>query len=176
MTRLMVLGILRSKSMSGYEIQQILQVSEADRWAGILPGSIYHALKKMEKEELVEVDKVEQTGHRIKAIYKITSKGEEEFQKLLLQSLKSSSVSLPSELYTGLSFIHSALKEDVLEALRAQKELLIKELRRHKEGIEVKRKYMEVDAITELTFENIYKQYDIQIELMDSLINIYEKK
>ena len=55
MTRLMVLGLLKSKPMSGYEIQQILTKSQSDSWAGILPGSIYHALKKMEKEGLVEI-------------------------------------------------------------------------------------------------------------------------
>ncbi len=49
MTRLMVLGMLRTKPMSGYEMQQLMQVSEVDKWAGILPGSIYHALKKMDK-------------------------------------------------------------------------------------------------------------------------------
>ena len=45
MVRLLVLGLLQFKPLSGYEIQQILQVSQIDVWAGILPGSIYHALK-----------------------------------------------------------------------------------------------------------------------------------
>ena len=72
----MVLGLLKTKPMSGYEIQQLLIISQSDSWAGILPGSIYHALKKMEKEQLVAIDSIEQTGNRSKAIYKITEQGE----------------------------------------------------------------------------------------------------
>ncbi|MDZ5470576.1 PadR family transcriptional regulator [Bacillus sp. 31A1R] len=176
MTRLMVLGLLRTKAMSGYEIQQLLQISETDRWAGILPGSIYHALKKMEKEQLVEIEKVEQTGNRSKAIYKITDIGEEEFQKLLRESLETPSVMLPTSLYTGLSFIDNLEKDKVLLALQSQKELLEKELCSHKEGMEVKRKYMTIDGITELTFENIFKQYEIQIDFIQSLIHLYSQK
>jgi len=176
MTRLMVLGLLRTKAMSGYEIQQLLQISETDRWAGILPGSIYHALKKMEKEQLVEIERVEQTGNRTKAIYKITEIGEAEFQKLLQESLETPSVMLPTSLYTGLSFIENLDKEKVLSALESQKALIEKELWSHKEGMEVKRKYMAISGITELTFENIFKQYELQIDFIQSLIHLYSQK
>jgi DNA-binding PadR family transcriptional regulator len=177
MTRLMVLGLLRMKSMSGYEIQQILQVSQTDLWAGILPGSIYHALKKMEKEELVEIETVEQTGHRIKAIYKITEKGEQEFHALLKQSLELPSVHLPSNLYTGLSFIQNLSDDQVIDALHSQKIVLETELAKHKSGIEMKRKHVgKIDEITELTFQNIYKQYELQIEFIEQLLDLYSKK
>ncbi len=174
MTRLMVLGLLKTKPMSGYEIQQLLQVSEADRWAGILPGSIYHALKKMEKEDLVAIDSMEQTGNRIKAIYKITDQGEQEYVKLLKESLEAPSVNLPTALYTGLSFIHSLDKETVLEALHLQKEILENELSKHKQGYEVKKEHMVIDEVTEITFQNIYKQFEIQIESLEALIKVYE--
>ena len=174
--RLMVLGILRTKPMSGYEIQQVLQVSQTDRWAGILPGSIYHALKKMEKEELVEIDSMEQTGHRTKAIYKITSKGEEEFVNLLKESLSAPSVQLPTQLYTGLSFIASLDKHAVLEALHSQKQIIEKELEQQKQGMRSKKQYIEIDEITSLTFQSIFKQYELQLEFLESLINVYEKK
>ena len=82
MVRLILLGMLKIRPLSGYEIQQVLQTSQTDVWAGVLPGSIYHALKKMDKEGLVEVDSLEKTGHRIKAIYKITEKGLTEFKRL----------------------------------------------------------------------------------------------
>ncbi|WP_075981108.1 PadR family transcriptional regulator [Bacillus massilinigeriensis] len=176
MTRLMVLGLLKKKSMSGYEIQQILQLSEVDRWAGILPGSIYHALKKMEKEGLVEVETMEQTGHRIKAIYRITEEGIEEYRQLLKESLEISSIHLPSTLYTGLSFVQDLPKDVVIEALLKQKDYLIHELERQKQGIEVKRKHIPIDEISELTFQNMYKQYEIQIEMLESLVELYEKQ
>ncbi|WP_163100671.1 hypothetical protein [Peribacillus alkalitolerans] len=40
----------------------------------------------------------------------------------------------------------------------------------------MKRTVMEIDEITEVTFRNIYQQYEIQIEMVDALLEIYEKK
>lgn len=176
MTRLMVLGLLKTKPMSGYEIQQTLQTSEADRWAGILAGSIYHALKKMEKEQLVEVEAIEQTGNRSKAIYKITEYGEREFQKLLKDTLEELSVNLPSNLYTALSFIQNLPREDVLEAFYKQATILEKELEMQKKGIQIKKEHMKIDEVTELIFQNMYSQYDLQIQLLKKLINIFEQE
>ena len=48
MTRLLVLGMLKMEPMSGYDIQQLLKLKNADQWGGVLIGSIYHALKKLE--------------------------------------------------------------------------------------------------------------------------------
>lgn len=175
MTRLMVLGLLKTKPMSGYEIQQILAKSHSDLWAGILPGSIYHVLKKMEKEELVEIDSIEKTGNRTKAIYKITPDGEKEFHKLLLESLQASSVFFPSNLYTGLSFIKYLKKDEIIESLQIQKHLLEKELAKSKEGIEIKRAYMPMDEVTEMLFQNFFKQYELQLDLLDNLIRYYER-
>ena len=50
MTKLLVLGLLDGGPMSGYDLQQKLGGADAERWGGVLPGSIYHALKKLEGE------------------------------------------------------------------------------------------------------------------------------
>ena len=43
--------------MSGYDIKQMLQTMDAKRWGGVLIGSIYYALKKLEKtSEITEDD------------------------------------------------------------------------------------------------------------------------
>ena len=171
----MVLGLLNSKPMSGYEIQQILTKSQSDSWAGILPGSIYHALKKMEKEGLVEIDSIEKTGNRSKAIYKITTDGEKEFDTLLVQSLQDSSVFLPSNLYTGLSFIQHLSNDAVIQSLKNQHVLLEKQLDNLREGIEIKRTHMPMDEVTEMLFQNVFKQYEIQLNLISNLISHYEQ-
>lgn len=176
MARLMVLGLLRMKPMSGYEIQQVLSQSKTDAWAGILPGSIYHALKKMESESLVEIDALEQTGNRSKAIYKITKQGEEHFLELLREALQASSVQLPSQLYTALSFIQELGREEVLACLQLQREQLTKELELQKAGIKVKQEFMNVDGVVELLFQNLYKQYELQLQLLDQLIDHYEQQ
>ena len=174
MTRLMVLGLLKTKPMSGYEIQQLLVKSQSDSWAGILPGSIYHALKKMEKEQLVAIDSIEQTGNGLKAIYKITDYGEIEFSQLLVESLQVSSVQLPSNLYTGLSFIEHLTNDVIIQSLKTQQILLEEELAQQKAGIQEKRNYMPMDEITEVLFQNVFHHYELQLNLLNNLIRHYE--
>ena len=174
MTRLMVLGLLKTKPMSGYEIQQLLIKSQSDSWAGILPGSIYHALKKMEKEQLVAIDSIEQTGNRSKAIYKITEQGELEFTQLLVESLQVSSVQLPSNLYTGLSFIEHLPKEDIIQSLKKQQILVETQLEQQRAGIQEKRNYMPLDKVTEMLFQNVFNHYELQLQLLNDLICHYE--
>lgn len=171
MVRLMVLGLLRIKPLTGYEIQQILQTNQSDIWAGILPGSIYHALKKMDKENLVQVDSVEQTGHRTKAIYKITEKGQDEFYKLVRESLREKSVSLPSTLYTAMSFMHELVLEEKLSGLEEQLQLLEKELAVLQTGQKTKEQYVTLDPIAKLQFENMFAHYLLQIDFIQKLMS-----
>ncbi|WP_462413074.1 PadR family transcriptional regulator [Neobacillus sp. Marseille-QA0830] len=171
MVRLMVLGLLRIKALSGYEIQQILQTNQSDIWAGVLPGSIYHALKKMDKEGLAEVDSVEQTGHRIKAIYKITEKGKEEFFLLVKESLREKSVSLPSTLYAAMSFMQELTLEEKLAGLEEQLQILEKELGLLQSGQKVKEQYVTIDPISKLQFENMFAHYELQIDFIQKLMS-----
>jgi DNA-binding PadR family transcriptional regulator len=175
MTRLMVLGLLKTEAMSGYEIHQLLTKSEADSWAGILPGSVYHALKKMEKEGLVEIDSIKQTGNRSKAIYKITQAGEQEFDKLLVASLQMPAVHLPSSLYTGLSFAQYARTSDIIDSLKKQQILLQEQLKKQHAGIKEKRKHIQVDTMTEMVLQNVVHQYELQLDLINKLIDYYEQ-
>ncbi|KMY55865.1 hypothetical protein AC623_19575 [Bacillus sp. FJAT-27231] len=175
MTRLMVLGMLRTKPMSGYELQQLLQVSEVDKWAGILPGSIYHALKKMDKEGLIKVANVESTGHRTKAIYEITEEGEREYEKLLIESFREPSVKLPVLLYTGLSMLNmphnQADPKKIIKAIEDQIEELQAALADIRAGQEIKAQYIEVNELTNLTFQNMIDQYQLQIDFLERIKN-----
>lgn len=170
MVRLMILGMLKIRSLSGYEIQQVLQMSQTEIWAGVLPGSIYHALKKMDKEGLIEVDTVEQTGHRIKAIYKITEKGQSEFTELLKSSLVEKSVGLPSTLYAAISFLHELPTKDSIQALAKQKILLEKEVEQLKIGLATKEQHVTINEIAKLQFENMFAHYQLQIDFIEKLI------
>ena len=64
MTKLLVLGLLEERPMSGYDIQQKISMADAERCGGVLVGSIYHALKKLEQDNYIEIADVEYTGHR----------------------------------------------------------------------------------------------------------------
>ncbi|MBY6276716.1 MAG: PadR family transcriptional regulator [Symbiobacterium thermophilum] len=116
--RLVILGLLNQRPMSGYEIQQLLQVSRIDQWSDILPGSIYHALKKMAAEGLVALAGTEQTGMRTKAIFEITDAGRAEYRRVLREAWSQVPRSLPGDFYLLLSFAHDMPRADLLAALR----------------------------------------------------------
>jgi len=170
----MVLGMLRTKPMSGYEMQQLMQESQMDSWAGILPGSIYHALKKMDKEGFVKVASVESTGHRVKAIYEITDEGEKEYKKLLVDSFCQTSVHYPVQLYTGLSMLnlpnHEADPNAIIAALEEQIQELQKEMKKVEEGQRIKSQFIEINELTKLTFQNMLDQYKLQIDFLGKIL------
>ena len=118
-TRLFVLGLLSFQPMSGYAIQHYLHLNRAEQWAGILPGSIHHALKKLVAQGLIRLQGTEQTGYRTKVIYAITPSGIEEFHRLLEQAWSTAEPHYPVGLYAALTFLNALPREKVLSAIDA---------------------------------------------------------
>jgi DNA-binding PadR family transcriptional regulator len=116
-TRLIVLGLLSMQPMSGYAIQHYLQLNQTEQWAGILPGSIYHALKRLAAEELVTLHSTEQTGNRTKAIYAITPAGTAELHRLLRQAWGTPGLHFPVALYAAATFLDALPRAEVLSAI-----------------------------------------------------------
>jgi DNA-binding PadR family transcriptional regulator len=84
-TRLLVLGVVRMHGRAhGYQVRRDLLTWSADRWANVAPGSIYHALKKMAQEKLIEEVRTEVDGGEARGpdrtAYQLTPDGETEFQ------------------------------------------------------------------------------------------------
>lgn len=178
MTRLLVLGILDVQPMSGYDIQQALQMTDAERWGGVLIGSIYHALKKMEQEGYVTVTSIEQTGHRQKAVYSITGTGRTYLQTLIKNSLKASSVLYPSTLYSGLSFYEKLSMEECRKALEEQRVALNDEYSAVKRGLEAKDAAMQhqIPPMVNLIMENMFSIIKQQQDFVDKALALLEKK
>ena len=88
-TRLLVLGVVRMHGKAhGYQVRRDLLTWSADKWANVQPGSIYHALKQMAKEGLLEqVDPAPGGSGPERTGYRLTPDGEKEFQVLLAKSL-----------------------------------------------------------------------------------------
>ncbi|MFQ7454807.1 MAG: helix-turn-helix transcriptional regulator [Flavonifractor plautii] len=103
--------------MSGYDLQQKLGGADAERWGGVLPGSIYHALKKLEGEGRIALAGVEQTGHRQKAVYRITEAGRSHLHTLIADALRASSALYPTTLYSALSLADKLPPAEVRLAL-----------------------------------------------------------
>jgi DNA-binding PadR family transcriptional regulator len=111
-TRLLVLGVVRMYGRAhGYQVRRELLTWSADKWANVAPGSIYHALKKMAKEKLLE-EVHEDAGDGDargpdRTAYQLTPDGETEFQVLLAKSLSEADESTQGSyrLVAGVTFL-----------------------------------------------------------------------
>src|SRR2546429_6578436 len=85
---MMILGLVRwMQPVHGYDVRRELLNWNADQWANIAPGSIYHALRKLSEQGLLEEVSTEQVGARpARTSYRITARGENEFGELLRKS------------------------------------------------------------------------------------------
>lgn len=126
--RVMVLGLLECMPRHGYEIQKWLELSRTDRWADVLPGSIYHALRQMEKEGLVEVRTTEQNGHRSRAIYAITEMGQAKLKQLLQDGWLQAPRSFPANMYVLLTFSRFLQPDELERGLRNMISVLEEEM------------------------------------------------
>jgi DNA-binding PadR family transcriptional regulator len=118
-TRLLILGALRFlQPAHGYLIRQELESWSAESWANIAYGSIYHALGKMADEGLVEaVEPGEREKKSARIRYAITSRGEEEFQRLLRRYWWGMDTGTFPFL-TAFSFIDALSRDEVIAGLR----------------------------------------------------------
>lgn len=178
LTRLFVLGLLIQSPMSGYQIQLMLQVSQTEQWAGILPGSVYHALKKLEKEGLVLLHGTEMTGNRLKSIYEITPAGKEEFSKLLKEAWSEPVLHFPSKLYGALSFPGESDPDEILPLLSHQLEVLSSELELWNSGEEAKEKFIgsELPESIKLVFENGRRHIQLDMDFLKKLQKVLPRE
>lgn len=82
--KFVVLGTLdRISPVSGYEIIRDLENKMINRWTNVKKGSIYHALKALDKEGLVmQTDRLKQGLYPTSTLYKITDAGREAFDRM----------------------------------------------------------------------------------------------
>lgn len=174
MTKLLVLGMLSQQSMSGYDIQNMIQMTDAERWGGILSGSIYYALNKLDEGGYIEISTVESIGYRQKAIYSITEKGREYFKQLICEALKQSTVNYPTTLYSGLTFMNMISKEKARHYLEEQKESLKKELEELEKGRREKMEAMDnkMSSLTELVFADMFEHVKRQLDFVNKVLEI----
>ena len=118
-TRLLILGALRFlQPAHGYLIRQELESWNAESWANIAYGSIYHALGKMNEEGFVEQVEADEDAHKPARIkYAITPHGEVEFQRLLRRYWwGTENGKFPS--LTAFSFVNVLPQDEVIAGLR----------------------------------------------------------
>jgi DNA-binding PadR family transcriptional regulator len=168
--RLLVLGLLRAQPMHGYELHRWLEVSRADLWADVLPGSVYHALRQMHKEGLVEMQSTERTGNRSRAVYAITPAGEAAFARLLAEGWRAPPRSFPAALYTLLTFSDHLPTPVLRAAVQQQIAAVEQELSVWEEGAALKTQAGVLPAWGLAMFENGRRHLEADLQLLRSLL------
>ncbi len=113
-TRLLVLGVVRGYGRAhGYLIGNDLLAWEADRWANVKWGSIYHALAALTRSGSL----LDHVGVRGRTEYELTERGEAEFGRLLRAALRVPDRH-PDQLGAALAFLPSLPRAEAISLLR----------------------------------------------------------
>jgi DNA-binding PadR family transcriptional regulator len=178
MTELLVLGALQKKKLSGYDIQVMLQVSDAETWGGVLVGSIYHSLNKLEKAGYIRVAAIESTGRRQKAIYETTGEGRSYYRELLQKVLSDNAVVYPTAFYAGLNFLSDLDSGEVRKALKRQWQTIEEQKESLRAGMEEKKRCMGKDyqPVSDMVAENMSAHLQLQQDFLVRLMELFEKQ
>ncbi|MGX1132211.1 DNA-binding PadR family transcriptional regulator [Streptomyces glaucescens] len=119
--RLLVLGAVRQHGRAhGYQVRNDLEYWGAHEWSNAKPGSIYHALKQMEKQGLLHAHEVAPStaGGPPRTEYEITDLGVEEYLGMVREALTN---------YDQKTDIKSAAIGFMVDLPRAEAVALLKE-------------------------------------------------
>lgn len=88
--KFIVLGSLdRLSPASGYDIIRDLEKKMVSRWTSVKKGSVYHALKALEKDGLIsQTERVKQGLYPTSTLYAITGKGRTAFDKMQAEAFE----------------------------------------------------------------------------------------
>ncbi|MDJ0461651.1 PadR family transcriptional regulator [Streptomyces sp. H27-C3] len=118
--RLLVLGAVRQHGRAhGYQVRNDLEFWGAHEWSNAKPGSIYHALKQLAKQEMLHAHEIAPSavGGPPRTEYELTDKGTEEFFALLREALTAYDQKM-DVLSAGVGFIVDLGRAEVIELLK----------------------------------------------------------
>ncbi|WP_026118839.1 PadR family transcriptional regulator [Nocardiopsis salina] len=118
--RLLVLGSVRHHGRAhGYQVRGDLEAWGAHEWSTAKPGSIYHALKQLDRQGLLAAHEAEPSaaGGPPRVVYSITEEGTHTFFTLLRRALSSPGTKL-DVLSAGLGFMVDLPRHEVAGLLR----------------------------------------------------------
>jgi DNA-binding PadR family transcriptional regulator len=135
-TRMLMLGLIRwVEPVHGYEVRRELVSWNVEEWAHIAPGSIYHALRKLTEEGLLEEVGTEKvSGRPARTLYRTTRFGREEFERLLRKYWWEPHAATDPFL-AALSFLPALPRREAVLALRNRAALLRGHLAQSREAL-----------------------------------------
>lgn len=89
--KLLILGLLLERDMHPYEITLVMKERTMDQFIKLQMGSLYYAVDKLAEGGHIEAVEIIRSADRPdKTIYRITDKGKELMEQLILQQIKKS--------------------------------------------------------------------------------------
>lgn len=169
MIKAFILYYLSLKATHGYEIQKFIQLNHMDNWTKIQSGSIYYALNKLEKEQLIRLYKEEAIGSKIRKIYEITPEGRDALSKLLEEELDKEIYEIGSDKFTIYPVLNGMTKPVIEDHVIAHiKQLEAKQAELNKwEEIQVKESSLKVER---MYFEMMRSSLKHQIQWHQALL------
>lgn len=82
---LIVLGMLTKKPLSAYDIQKLVDYRNISKWVKISTPSIYKKVIQLEEKGYITSSIIKEGKMPEKAVYSLTSAGEKEFEKLMME-------------------------------------------------------------------------------------------
>jgi DNA-binding PadR family transcriptional regulator len=130
-TRTLILGAIGiHEPVHGYVVRRELSRWHADEWARLNPGSVYNAMRTLERQGLIEaVIAPEQARGPQRTSYRLTPSGREEFLTLVRDGLEVPAPNQADVLHAALCFIWALPREEVIELLERRCEAIVAERR-----------------------------------------------
>ena len=115
-----VLELLLEKPMHPYEMAQVMRARRIEAKANVKPGSLYHAVERLETHGHIEVVDTQREGRRPeRTVYGVTEAGRDAFVARAKAMLGTIAPDYP-EYATGLSALSELDREDALAELRTR--------------------------------------------------------
>jgi len=118
-----ILGLLKERPMHGYELKKRLSYMLGHFWT-VSYGSLYPALKRLEKSGSIERAYSVKEKTRNRNVFRITSKGETEFMRLLTEDISDKSLADNEKFDLRMAFFQYLEPETRLALLETRRRLL----------------------------------------------------
>jgi len=128
---LAILGLLKEKPMHGYELKKRLSFMLGHFWT-VSYGSLYPALKRLEKQGDIERAYSVKEKTRNRNVYRVTSKGEAHFMALLADTRAEAALSDTEKFDIRMAFFQYLTPETRLRLLEKRRSLLEEQVKSFK--------------------------------------------
>jgi len=117
---LAILGLLKERPMHGYELKKRLSYMLGHFWT-VSYGSLYPALKRLEKSVAIERAYSVKEKTRNRNVYRITRKGEATFMRMLTENVSNASLANTEKFDLRMTFFQYLEPETRLELLEMRR-------------------------------------------------------